>query len=182
MSRKNARRFEYLRAIPWVFAWTQNRHMLPAWYAAGTGLATFAEAKEENFALMKEMYEKWPFFRNTIDNLQLALVRTDIVTAKEYVKLVKDQEAGMRIFKNIEAEYEKTKEMALRIAGDEVLLEQIPHIQDSAAKRNPYMEPLNFLQVVLIKELREADEPSEELKLQTLLTINGISAGLRNTG
>ena len=182
MSRKNARRFEYLRAIPWVFAWTQNRHMLPAWYAAGSGLSEFAEKKESNFQLMKEMYEQWPFFRNTIDNLQLALVRTDIVTAKEYVKLVKDQEAGNRIFGNIEKEYEKTMEMALRIAGDEVLLEQIPHIQDSAIKRNPYMEPLNFLQVILIKELREADEPSEELRLQTLLTINGISAGLRNTG
>jgi len=182
MARKNARRFEYLRAIPWVFAWTQSRHLLPAWYAAGTGLTAFASEKPENMALMKEMYEEWPFFRNTIDNLQLALMRADIGTAKEYAGLVEDKEASNRIFSNIEEEYAKTKEIVLEISGDSVLLEQEANVRESALKRNPYMDPLNLLQVNLIKELRSTDEPDEELMIQTLLTINGISAGLRNTG
>jgi len=131
---------------------------------------------------MKEMYEQWPFFRNVIDNLQLALMRADIDTAKEYATLVNDQEAANRIFSNIKEEFEKTKEIALKISGDKVLLEQISYLRNSSLKRKPYMDPLNFLQVALIKELRSTDEPDEELLIQALLTINGISAGLRNTG
>ena len=182
MARKNARKFEYLRAIPWVFAWTQSRHMLPAWYAAGTGLKNFVEAKAGNLALMQEMYEQWPFFRNVIDNLQLALMRADIDTAKEYATLVNDQEAANRIFSNIKEEFEKTKDMALKISGNNVLLEREAYLRDSSIRRKPYMDPLNFLQVAIIKELRSADEPDEELMIQALLTIGGISAGLRNTG
>ena len=182
MVRKSGRRFEYLRAIPWVFAWTQSRHMLPAWYAAGTGLTTFAKENPDNLALMQEMYDQWPFFRNVIDNLQLALMRADIKTAKEYTTLVNDQEAANRIFTNIEEEYKMTEEIVLKISRDEVLLEQASNARDSSIKRKPYMDTLNFLQVALIKELRSAKEPDDELMVQTLLTINGISAGLRNTG
>ena len=182
MARRSGRRFEYLRAIPWVFAWTQSRQLIPAWYAAGTGLTAFASAKPENMALMKEMYEEWPFFRNTIDNLELALTRADINTAKEYAGLVKDRVAADRIFSNIKEEYKKTKEIVLEVAGDTVLLEKAANIRDSAMKRNPYMDPLNLLQVNLIKELRQAEAPDEELMIQTLLTISGVSAGLRNTG
>jgi len=182
MARKNARRFEYLRAIPWVFAWTQSRHLLPAWYAAGTGLTAFASEKPENMALMKEMYEEWPFFRNTIDNLSLALMRADMGTAKEYAGLVEDREAADRIFSNIEEEYAKTKEIVLEISGGKVLLEQTANARESVLKRNPYMDPLNLLQVNLMKELRSAEEADEELMVQILLTISGISAGLRNTG
>jgi len=182
MARKNARRFEYLRAIPWVFAWTQSRHLLPAWYAAGTGLTAFASEKPENIALMKEMYAEWPFFRNTIDNLGLALMRADMGTAKEYAGLVEDREAADRIFSNIEEEYAKTKEIVLKISGGKVLLEQTANARESALKRNPYLDPLSLLQVNLMKELRSTEEPDEELMMQTLLTISGISAGLRNTG
>ena len=182
MARKNTRRFEYLRAIPWVFAWTQSRHMLPAWFAAGTGLTAFASKKTENLELMQEMYTQWPFFRNTIDNLQLALTRADIDAVSEYATLVKDQEAANRIVKNIKDEFEKTKEIVLKISGDEVLLQQSPNIRDSADMRTPYLDVLNFLQVNLIGELRATNKPNDELMEQTLLTINGISAGLRNTG
>ncbi|SDN15798.1 phosphoenolpyruvate carboxylase [Bacillus sp. OK048] len=182
MSRKNRGRFEDLRAIPWVFAWTQSRQLLPAWYAAGTGLESFASQSEKNLQQLKQMYEKWPFFRSTVDNLQMALMKADITTAKEYVTLVEDQEIAERIFSNILEEYERTKEILLKITGDKELLDHTPNIKDSVHRRNPYVDPLNFLQVELIKQLRNQDEPTEELITEVLLTISGISAGLRNTG
>jgi phosphoenolpyruvate carboxylase len=182
MSRKNRGRFEDLRAIPWVFAWTQSRQLLPAWYAAGTGLESYALKSNQNLQQLQQMYENWPFFRSTIDNLQMALMKADITTAKEYLSLVEDQKIAERIFSNILEEYEKTKAILLKITGDNELLDHTPNIKDSVYRRNPYVDPLNFLQVELIKELRNQNEPSEELLTEVLLTISGISAGLRNTG
>ncbi|MGG1674499.1 phosphoenolpyruvate carboxylase [Neobacillus sp. NRS-1170] len=182
MSRKNRGRFEDLRAIPWVFAWTQSRQLLPAWYAAGTGLESFASRSEQNMQLLKQMYLKWPFFQSTVDNLQMALMKADITTAKEYITLVEDKEIADRIFTNILEEYVKTKEILLKITGDKELLDHTPNIKDSVFRRNPYVDPLNFLQVELIKELRKQEEPNDELLTEVLLTISGISAGLRNTG
>lgn len=182
MSRKNRGRFEDLRAIPWVFAWTQSRQLLPAWYAAGTGLTSFAAKSELNMELLQQMYLKWPFFQSTVDNLQMALMKADITTAKEYLSLVEDKEIADRIFANILEEYERTKEILLKITGDNELLDHTPNIKDSVFRRNPYVDPLNFLQVELIKELRQQEEPNEELLTEVLLTISGISAGLRNTG
>jgi phosphoenolpyruvate carboxylase len=182
MSRKNRGLFEDLRAIPWVFAWTQSRQLLPAWYAAGTGLESFAAKDEQNLKLMQEMYDKWPFFQSTIDNLQMALMKADVTTAKEYITLVEDQTIAERIFTNILEEFERTKRILLQISRDQELLDHTPNIQDSVHRRNPYVDPLNFLQVELIKELRSKDEQDEELLNQVLLTISGISAGLRNTG
>jgi phosphoenolpyruvate carboxylase len=182
MSRKNSDRFEDLRAIPWVFAWTQSRQLFPAWYAAGSGLEIYASKSPENRKLLKEMYQEWPFFRSTIDNLQMALMKADITTAKEYTTLVKDKEISTRIFGNIVEEFERTKEILLNITGDIELLDHIPNIQESIYRRNPYVDPLNFIQVELVKELRKTEEPDEELFTQVLLTISGIAAGLRNTG
>ncbi len=182
MSRKNRGRFEDLRAIPWVFAWTQSRQLLPAWYAAGTGLENYALKSEQNLQQLQQMYENWPFFRSIIDNLQMALMKADITTAKEYLSLVEDQKIAERIFSNILEEYERTKAILLEITGDNELLDNTPNIKDSVYRRNPYVDPLNFLQVELIKELRNQNEPSEELLTEVLLTISGISAGLRNTG
>lgn len=182
MKRKNRNRFEDLRAIPWVFAWTQSRQLLPAWYAAGTGLENFVSKGEENLKLLQRMYEEWPFFRSTIDNLQMALMKADITTASEYTSLVNDKEIADRIFGNIVEEYEATKAVLLKITGDEELLDHTPNIKESVYRRNPYVDPLNFLQVELIKELREQEEPNEELLNDVLLTISGIAAGLRNTG
>jgi phosphoenolpyruvate carboxylase len=180
--RKNRNRFEDLRAIPWVFAWTQSRQLIPAWYAAGSGLESFASKGEENLKLLQRMYEEWPFFRSTIDNLQMALMKADIRTAKEYISLVHDKEIADRIFGNIVEEYETTKAVLLKISDDEELLDHSPNIKESVHRRNPYVDPLNFLQVELIKELREQEEPNEELLTEVLLTISGIAAGLRNTG
>ena len=181
MSRKNKGRFEDLRAIPWVFAWTQSRQLIPAWYAAGTGLESFASKDEANLQLLQEMYLKWPFFKSTIDNLNMALMKADIHTAKEYLSLVEDKTIADRIFTNILEEYEKTKDILLKITGDKELLDHTPNIKESVFRRNPYVDPLNFLQVELIKELRKQDT-NDELLTEVLLTISGISAGLRNTG
>lgn len=182
MSRKNSSKFENLRAIPWVFAWTQSRQLFPAWYAAGTGLESFAAKHPENLQLLQEMYQEWPFFRSTVDNLQMALMKADIPTAKEYSSLVEDKAIADRIFGNILEEYERTKNILLKISDDQELLDHTPNIKDSVHRRNPYVDPLNFLQVELIKELRSEEEPDEELLTQVLLTISGVAAGLRNTG
>lgn len=182
MSRKGSERFEDLRAIPWVFAWTQSRQMIPAWYAAGSGLQSFANKSDENLQLLKRMYSKWPFFESTINNLQMALLKADLQTAKEYINLVEDQTIAKRIFEDISDEYNRTKEILLRITGNQELLDHTPNIQESIHKRNPYVDPLNFLQVNLIQDMRKTDENSEERLTEVLLTISGVAAGLVNTG
>ncbi|SDY14090.1 phosphoenolpyruvate carboxylase [Salimicrobium album] len=182
MKRKDSSKFENLRAIPWVFAWTQSRQLLPGWFAAGSGLADYRDRADENLELLRQMYENWPFFRSTINNLQMALTKADIQTAREYKSLVKDEEVGERIFSTIVDEYERTKEVLLQITEDDELLDHQPTIQDSVRLRNPYVDPMNFLQVELIKELRETENPGDELLKEVLLTISGVAAGLRNTG
>ncbi|WP_082233915.1 phosphoenolpyruvate carboxylase [Halobacillus massiliensis] len=182
MKRKDSTKFENLRAIPWVFAWTQNRQLIPAWYASGTGLKEFADQDEKNLTHLQNMYNNWPFFRSTIDNLQMALTKADLFTAKEYTELAGDKDMGERIFNNIAEEYEKTKDILLKITGDNELLDHQPTIQESVKLRNPYVDPLNFLQVELIKNLRNHENGHDELLTEVLLTISGIAAGLRNTG
>ena len=182
VARKNARGFEFLRAIPWVFSWTQSRHLLPAWFAAGTGLQDFVSKDAEHMLILQEMYKEWPFFKNLINNLQMALLRVDLIAVREYASLVKDTEAATRIVQNIEEEYARTKEVVLKIAGDQELLDRDPNIRNSMQKRAPYMDPLNFLQVELMRELRTMEDEDGKIMCQTLLTLSGISAGLRTTG
>lgn len=182
MSRKNSQRFEDLRAIPWVFAWTQSRYMLPAWYAAGTGLQSFIEKDTGNLETLQKMYKEWPFFKVTINNLQMALMKADMKTAKEYLELVEDADVAKRIYQDIADEYERTKKALLQISGNEELLSHTPNIQGSVHLRNPYVDPLNFLQVDLIQKLRDTENPPEDLVTEVLLTINGVAAGLVNTG
>jgi len=182
MSRKNSQQFEDLRAIPWVFAWTQSRQMIPAWYASGTGLHSFIEQGGENLEMLQTMYQEWPFFQATINNLQMALMKADMATAREYLSLVEDQTIANRIYQNISEEYNRTREALLQISGNKELLAHTPNIQESVHRRNPYVDPLNYLQVDLIQKLRETDDPSEELVTEVLLTINGVAAGLVNTG
>ncbi|MRH42755.1 phosphoenolpyruvate carboxylase [Aquibacillus halophilus] len=185
MSRKGSSRFEDLRAIPWVFAWTQSRQLLPAWFAAGTGLQKFVDQHGGDWKLFQDMYETWPFFQSTINNLQMALTKADLATAKEYTKMVKDESIQKRIFGQITEEYHLTKDIVLKITGQSELLDHKPAIKESVRLRNPFVDPLNLFQVELISELRklsENDENADELLTEVLLTINGIAAGLRNTG
>lgn len=182
ISRKGSGRFEDLRAIPWVFAWTQSRQLLPAWYAAGYALDRYAA--DGGGELLQEMYREWPFFHTLIDTLQMALMKADLLAAREYRHLVTDKEIADRIFSAIEEEYRRTERMILFISGQRELMEKIPVIRSSIRLRNPYVDPLNFLQVELIGRLRSLGEGEEDpfLRKEVLLTINGIAAGLRNTG
>ncbi|TMV46800.1 phosphoenolpyruvate carboxylase [Paenibacillus mesophilus] len=183
--RKGSDRFEDLRAIPWVFAWTQSRYLLPAWYAAGSGLQTYYQGNPDKLQKLKEMYESWSFFSSTIDNLQMALGKADMLIAQEYSQMAKNTEAGKRIFEQIRKEYELTSQLILQITGQKEILDNQSVIQESIKLRNPYVDPLSYLQVQLLSELRSLDGDSENganLLREVLLTINGIAAGLRNTG
>lgn len=182
MSRKNSEKFDDLRAIPWVFAWTQSRHMLPAWYAAGTGLQSFIDEDPNHLDMLQSMYKEWAFFHSTINNLQMALMKADMHTAKEYIELVEDPKIAKRIYEDIVDEYERTKRALLQITNHSELLSHIPNIKESVHLRNPYVDPLNFLQVDLIDKLRTTPNPPDELVTEVLLTINGVAAGLMNTG
>ncbi|NIK79061.1 phosphoenolpyruvate carboxylase [Paenibacillus castaneae] len=183
--RKNSDRFEDLRAIPWVFAWTQSRYLLPAWYAAGTALHQYAGEDENKLGTLRTMYEHFPFFRSLIDNLQMALAKADLLIAKEYADMIKDQTIRDRIFEQIEQEYKLTSELILSITGQTEILDNVPVIQESIRLRNPYVDPLSYMQVQLLTELRalrDNGDDDQDLLRQVLLTINGIAAGLRNTG
>jgi phosphoenolpyruvate carboxylase len=183
--RKNSDRFEDLRAIPWVFAWTQSRYLIPAWYAAGSGLQSFYQGKPENMRKLQEMYAKWSFFRSMIDNLQMALAKADLVIAKEYGNLIKDASMGERIYYIIKEEFDLTSNLILQITGQKEILDNVSVLQESIRLRNPYVDPLSYMQVTLLTELRALrDEDGDDAILlrEVLLTINGIAAGLRNTG
>ncbi|MFD2114517.1 phosphoenolpyruvate carboxylase [Paenibacillus yanchengensis] len=183
--RKGSDRFEDLRAIPWVFAWTQSRYLLPAWYAAGTAFQTYIDNDPAKLAKLQEMYEEFPFFTTLIDNLQMALAKADLVIAREYARMIKNKQVRDRIFFQIEEEYYLTSALILKITGQQQILDNVPVIQESIRLRNPYVDPLSYLQVSLLTELRqlrENDEDDAELLREVLLTINGIAAGLRNTG
>ncbi|ENH97871.1 phosphoenolpyruvate carboxylase [Gracilibacillus halophilus YIM-C55.5] len=184
MKRKGSDHFEDLRAIPWVFAWTQSRQLLPAWFATGTGIKKYID-EHGNLEMLQRMYRDWPFFTATMNNLQMALTKADLGTAKEYANMVQDQEIGQRIFKQIEDEYYVTKDIVLQITGQDELLDHKPNIKESVRLRNPLVDPLNQLQVQLVSQVRSMDEDNEdyeELLKEALLTINGVAAGLRNTG
>ncbi|CAM3640413.1 MULTISPECIES: phosphoenolpyruvate carboxylase [Saccharibacillus] len=184
--RKNSDRFEDLRAIPWVFAWTQGRYLVPAWYAAGTGIQSFYQGKAENLEVLKKMYASFPFFTSLIDSLQMAIAKADLVIAKEYASMYGDEESRTRIFGLIEEEFKLTKQLILDITGQQEILDNVPVIQESIRLRNPYVDPLSYLQVQLLNELRtlrdSAEPEDQEMLREVLLTINGIAAGLRNTG
>lgn len=183
--RKNSDSFDDLRAIPWVFSWTQSRYLMPAWYAAGTGLQSYYQDKEENMKVLQRMYEEWPFFQSMIDNLQLAIAKADMIIAKEYVSMMKNGNIAERIYNLILEEYKLTSALILKITGQKEILDNVPVIQESIRLRNPYVDPLSYMQVELLRELRalrEDNQDDQTLLREVLLTINGIAAGLRNTG
>ncbi|MBP2002370.1 phosphoenolpyruvate carboxylase [Paenibacillus shirakamiensis] len=183
--RKNSNRFEDLRAIPWVFAWTQSRYLFPAWYAAGTGIQEFYNNDEEKLKILQDMYANFPFFRSLMDTLQFAVVKADLIIANEYANMCSDDTMKDRIFGQIEEEFVLTKGLILKITGENELLDNEPTLQESIRQRNPYVDPLSYLQVQLLAELRELREQGGDdaiLLREVLLTINGIAAGLRNTG
>ena len=176
-----------LRAIPWVFAWTQNRCMIPAWYGLGSALHAFARTHQDGWETLRAMYEGWEFFRATLDNAVLALAKSDLQIGRMYAELVKDAVIRERIWGMIAAEYTRSREGVLRTNVQPELLEEIPWLQQSIRVRNPNTDPLNLVQVEWLRRLREAraagDESLETQCRELLrLSIEGVAAGMRTTG
>jgi phosphoenolpyruvate carboxylase len=172
-------RIEDLRAIPWVFSWTQSRILLPGWYGLGSALA--AGQEEFGSAVLREMHQRWPFFATLLGNAELALAKADLGIAERYVALVDDGVVRDRSWPRIRAEMELTTAQVLDVTGQASLLERDPVLQRSVLRRNPYVDPLSFIQVDLLRRLR-ADPENGEVLRAVLLTINGIAGGLKNTG
>jgi phosphoenolpyruvate carboxylase len=164
----DAEYLQSLRAIPWVFGWTQTRVLLPAWYGCGAALATLDDSE---LAALQEL----PFFRTLVDNLEMTLAKSSLPIARDYLRLVDDAS----LFAAIEAEHQRTVDAVLRAAGVSVLLERSPVLQRSVALRNPYVDPMNAIQVELLRRYRAGDET---VRLPLMRSIAGISAALRNTG
>ncbi len=184
--KQGSKSLDDLRAIPWVFGWTQSRHLLPGWLAVGTALETFLEPNpRKNLALLREMYERWPFFHSTISNIEMTLAKADFQVARQYADRLPDRKLGRKIFKMLEAEFERACRVVLQITGEKRLLDNSPVLQRSIAVRNPYVDPMSYLQVELLARQRDTKlsaEDREKLLYAILLTINGIAAGMRNTG
>ena len=175
---------ESLRAIPWVFAWTQNRSLLPSWYGAGSALRVYAR-KDEGLNVLREMYRCWPFFRTLVDFMQMTLAKSDLRIAETYTSLVSNPQTRERLWKRISEEHASCVEALLKITKNENLLDDSPVLQRSVRLRNPYVDPLSYIQVSLLRRLRALPEDSSEREtvLKTLLlTISGISSGMLNTG
>ena len=175
---------ESLRAIPWVFAWTQNRFLLPSWYGAGSALGAYA-GKNDGLSVLREMYGRWPFFRTLMDFMQMTLAKSDLRVAETYTSLVSDPQIRDRLWKGISEEHGACVRILSRVTGNENLLDDSPVLQRSIRLRNPYVDPLSYIQVSLLRRLRALpeDSPERERVLNTLLlTISGISSGMLNTG
>ena len=191
-SRKATRAIEDLRAIPWGFSWGQCRVALPGWCGFGTAIDGFLAAgdggqgdRDERLKLLQKMHKQWPFFRTLLSNLDMVLAKSDLRIASRYVELVEDKRLGKRIFAAIKAEWERTHEALSLITGEADRLQSNPALARSIEHRFPYLDPLNHLQVELMRRYRNRKEgapENERLQRGIHLSINGVAAGLRNTG
>lgn len=185
--RKADRSKTSIRAIPWVFGWAQSRHTLPAWYGIGTALERWRGNDPSRLAKLQTMYHKWPFFHSLLSNCQMALTKADMRTAEEYAGLCRDPELARRVFARIREEYERTVQQVLNVAGTQTLLDENPTLALSLMRRNPYLDPLNHIQITLLRRHRALHEAEPEVEedpwIRPLLrSINAIAAGMRNTG
>ena len=177
-------RVEDLRAIPWVFAWTQNRHLLPSWYGVGTALGDFMERYPGGRDVLRDMYARWPWWRAVIDTCHMTVGKADMRVARLYSRLVDDEDLRARMLARVTGEYARTAEALLAVVDRERLLDDKPFLQTSIRLRNPYVDPLHAIQVRLLRQFRAEQDPGRRAALEhpLLLTISGIAAGLRNTG
>ena len=181
-SRKKSRNIEDLRAIPWVFSWAQCRLMLPGWYGFGSAARAWVKQHPKiGLALFQEMHREWPFFRTLLSNMDMVLAKSDIAIASRYADLVADTRLRSAIFPRLKGEWQASIEALLAITGQKVLLEENPLLARSIRNRFPYIDPLNHLQIELLQRYRGGRQ-DERVKRTILITINGIAAGLRNSG
>ena len=186
--RRATQTLDDLRAIPWVFAWTQTRTDVPSWYGVGTGFENWlangddGSTREDRMAALKEMYQSWPFFRTLLSNVHLGMGRADMAISEMYAGLAGTD--GAAVFQDIADEFKLSKKLVLEITGCKELLETEPWLQHSIRVRNPYVDPLNYIQVELLKLLRaNPDGPdSDAIRHALLQSVNGIAAGLQNVG
>lgn len=173
-----------LRAIPWVFGWAQARIALPGWLGVGTAFERLRTSAPGNGELLGQMYREWPFFRAFMNNTQMVLFKADMAIAREYAALCSDAETGRRIHALLTEEYERACREVLRVTGGQKLLDDDPLLALSLDRRSPYLDPLNYIQANLLARRRSGMESADEdIGLDALLrTINGIAAGMRNTG
>jgi phosphoenolpyruvate carboxylase len=186
-SRKATRAIEDLRAIPWGFSWGQCRVMLPGWYGFGSAVEAFLNQgdRERRVALLQRMHRQWPFFRTLLSNLDMVLAKSDLGIATRYLELGADRRMGKRIFTAIQSEWQRTQSAMATITGETIRLASSPALARSIGHRFPYLDPLNHLQVELMRRHRQRSptEPlNERVRRGIHLSINGLAAGLRNTG
>ena len=179
--RGGARSIDELRAIPWVFSWMQSRHTLPGWYGLGAAVSDFLAVRPVGLGMLREMYRRWPFWTTLIDNAQMILAKADMGIARLYADLVDDQGLAGRVYDRIAAEYWGTVDVICQITGQSSLLERAPILKTSIERRNPDVDPLSYVQLVLLKRLRAGEGP-EDLMSGVLESINGVASGLKNTG
>jgi phosphoenolpyruvate carboxylase len=177
-SRRSGRGIENLRAIPWVFAWTQSRHMLPGWYGLGTGLEAVAGRHGE--AATGQMVREWPFLATLVEDVEMVLAKADFGIGARYAAL--SAEAGPVIFPLVQDEFDRTVRLVLALRGTQSLLESDPTLRRSIQLRNPYVDPMSFMQIELLRTWREGGRKDPRLFAALLETVNGIAQGLQNTG
>ena len=181
-SRQKSDAIEDLRAIPWVFSWAQCRVMLPGWYGFGAATAAFFERHgPEGEALLARMWREWPFFRAMLSNLDMLLAKADMTVAARYKDLLADRALAERIFARIRGEFDGTVKALFAITGSTSFLAANPALARSIRNRFPYLDPLNHLQLELLRRHRSG-EAEERVKRGIHLSINGLAAGLRNSG
>ena len=183
--RRGERTLDDLRAIPWVFSWTQNRSLIPAWYGLGESLSNLAKSSPADWQTTKSMYQSWPFFQATIDNALMALVKADMYIAGRYAELAADCETRDPVWQRIAQEFDLTRQILLDLTDRSSLLAGTPWLERSIEVRNPYIDPLNLMQIELIKRRRAAKlnpDDADGLRDLARLTLQGIAAGMRTTG
>jgi phosphoenolpyruvate carboxylase len=184
-SRKPSQKIEDLRAIPWVFSWSQSRLALPGWYGFGSAVEAWLDAEPQSraarLARLRDMHARWPFFRSMLSNMGMVLAKTDLAIASRYADLVPDAAVRAAIYPRLAAEHERTVRSVLAVSGQQTLLDDNPTLARSIRNRFPYLDPLNHLQVELLRRYR-AGQTDERTRRAIHLTINGLAAGLRNSG
>jgi len=183
--KKGDRSKSSVRAIGWVFGWAQARHTLPAWYGIGSALQQYIDDDESRLAKLQELHHEWPYFRALLSNTEMALYKADIITAEEYSELCLDEDTRSRVFNMVRDEYKRTLELTLKVAQMNTLLDDNPALSLSLMRRDPYLDPLNHIQIMLLKRYRDESlsEEEREIWLDPLLrSINAIAGGMRNTG